>query len=299
MSMPEEDLSTLIRQVRQRLESLRRAGIAQIRQPAKSARAADRTAALRPAESGTGPVSEPEPRRRPAAAPSLPPPHPDRVSSGPGSLFGEHGLGGALIPPAERAGQLEALAAQVAVCAHCPHLASTRTQTVFGEGNPNARLMFVGEAPGFDEDRTGRPFVGRAGALLTDIITKGMGLARSEVYIANVLKSRPPNNRTPLPDEVAHCLPYLERQIEIVRPEYLCLLGKTAATALLKTTLAMGMLRSRWHMYRGIPTIVTYHPSYLLRNPPAKRDVWEDLQMLMAAMGITPPARRGGENGPP
>ena len=127
--------------------------------------------------------------------------------------------------------------------------------------------MFVGEAPGADEDRTGRPFVGRAGALLTDMITKGMGLTREEVYIANILKSRPPENRTPLPDEVANCLPYLERQIAIIRPEFLCLLGKTAASALLETALPLGRLRGKWHRYRGIPTIVTYHPSALLRNP--------------------------------
>ncbi len=152
--------------------------------------------------------------------------------------------------------------------------------------------MFIGEAPGADEDRTGRPFIGRAGALLTDMITKGMGLTREEVYIANVLKSRPPDNRTPLPDEVANCLPYLERQVEIVRPEFLCLLGKTAASALLETALPLGRLRGKWHRYRKIPTIVTYHPSALLRNPAWKRDTWEDLQTLMNAMGLKPPDRK-------
>ena len=117
--------------------------------------------------------------------------------------------------------------------------------------------MFIGEAPGADEDRTGRPFVGRAGVLLTDMITKGMGLDRDDVYIANVLKSRPPENRDPLPDEVAHCLPYLERQIAIIRPEFLCLLGKLAASTLLETALPMGRLRGNWHRYRGIPAVVT------------------------------------------
>jgi DNA polymerase len=196
------------------------------------------------------------------------------------------------VDPAERPALLAALEAEVAVCQRCPHLAQARTQTVFGTGSPTARLMFVGEAPGAEEDRTGQPFVGRAGQLLTDMITKGMGLTRPEVYIANILKSRPPDNRTPLPDEVAHCLPYLERQIAIIRPEYLCLLGATAAQALLETSLSVGRLRARWHRYRGIPTVVTYHPSYLLRNPPAKKEVWEDLQMLMQAMGLTPPGRR-------
>ena len=152
--------------------------------------------------------------------------------------------------------------------------------------------MFIGEAPGADEDETGRPFVGRAGSLLTDMITKGMGLDRSEVYIANVVKSRPPANRNPNPDEIANCLPYLEQQIATIRPEFLCLLGKVAASALLETALPLGRLRGKWHRYRSIPTIVTYHPAGLLRNPAWKKDTWEDLQILMQAMGIKPPDRR-------
>src|SRR5437763_10812753 len=123
------------------------------------------------------------------------------------------------------------------------------------------------------------------------MITYVMGLSRDEVNIANILKSRPPENRTPLPDEIAHCLPYLERQIAIIRPEFLCLLGRVAAQTLLSTALSMGRLRGKWHRYRGILTIVTYHPSYLLRNPAAKKDAWDDLRMLMKQMGITPPGR--------
>lgn len=195
------------------------------------------------------------------------------------------------MPPAERPAQLAALAAEVSVCQRCPHLAASRTQTVFGTGSPTARLMFIGEAPGADEDRTGEPFVGRAGMLLTDMITKGMGLQRSEVYIANILKSRPPENRDPTPEEVAHCLPYLERQIEIVRPEFLCLLGRIAAQSLLETALSLGRLRGKWHRCRGVLTLVTYHPSYLLRNPAAKKDAWDDLQMLMKQMGLNLPTR--------
>ena len=198
------------------------------------------------------------------------------------------------VPVAERPAQLLSLAEEVAGCERCPHLAAARTRTVFGEGSATARLMFVGEAPGADEDRTGRPFVGRAGVLLTDMITKGMGLDRADVYIANILKSRPPENRDPLPEEIAHCLPFLERQIAIIRPEFLCLLGKVAASTLLETALPMGRLRGKWHRYRGIPAVVTYHPSYLLRNPAAKKDAWGDLQMLMQAMGLKPPARREG-----
>jgi DNA polymerase len=130
--------------------------------------------------------------------------------------------------------------------------------------------------------------------LLTDMITKGMGLSREDVYIANILKSRPPENRTPEPPEIANCLPYLERQIEIIRPEFLCLLGKVAASTLLDSSLSIARLRGRWYKYRGIPAIVTYHPSYLLRTPADKKKAWDDLQMLMKAMGIAPPERRKG-----
>ena len=174
----------------------------------------------------------------------------------------------------------------MAVCRRCPHLAETRTQTVFGTGKPDTRLMFIGEAPGADEDRTGEPFVGRAGQLLTDMITKGMGLTRDQVYIANVLKCRPPENRTPTIEEANNCFSYLEQQIAIIRPEFLCLLGRVAVQAVLNTTQAMGKMRGKWHRYRGIPTLATYHPSYLLRTPSAKKDAWEDLQMLMKEMGL-------------
>lgn len=208
------------------------------------------------------------------------------------SLFGEAKFDEAAISPDERGDALERLRAEVAGCLRCPALVATRTQTVFGVGNPNARLMFIGEAPGADEDRQGEPFVGRAGHLLTDMITKGMGLKREDVYIANILKSRPPENRNPLPEEIANCLPYLERQIAIIRPEFLCLLGKVPASTLLDTAMPMGKLRGKWHRYRGIPTIATWHPAYLLRKPEAKKDTWQDLQMLMKAMGLSIPHRQ-------
>ncbi len=150
--------------------------------------------------------------------------------------------------------------------------------------------MFIGEAPGADEDRKGEPFVGRAGQLLTDMITKGMGLARQDVYIANILKCRPPENRTPTLEESNNCSPYLEEQIAIIRPEFICLLGKVAVQGILNTNLPMGKVRGKWHRYRGIATIATYHPSYLLRMPAAKKDAWEDLQMLMKEMGIARPS---------
>lgn len=152
--------------------------------------------------------------------------------------------------------------------------------------------MFIGEAPGADEDRKGEPFVGKAGQLLTDMITKGMGLKREDVYIANILKCRPPENRTPDTEEMGRCLPYLEKQIEIIRPEFLCLLGKTAVTALMQTVMPMNRLRGKWHRYRGIPTVATWHPAYLLRTPTAKKEAWDDLQLLMYAMGLKVPDRK-------
>ncbi len=213
-----------------------------------------------------------------------------------GSLFEESGFDTPPVPAEERPAVLAAAAAEVARCTRCPHLAATRTQTVFGCGTPTARLMFIGEAPGADEDRLGQPFVGRAGQLLTDMITKGMGLRREDVYIANILKCRPPDNRTPTPEEAANCSGYLEHQIAVIRPEFLCLLGKTAAMGVLRVdpSASMGRLRGRWHRHRGIRTLVTYHPSYLLRNPAAKKDAWEDLQLLMKEMGLQMPGRRRG-----
>lgn len=205
------------------------------------------------------------------------------------ALYDSAALDAPAVPPEERPARLEVIAAEVASCRDCSVLAGYRTQTVFGSGSPTARLMFVGEAPGADEDRMGVPFIGRAGTLLTEMITKGMGLSRDEVYIANAIKCRPPENRTPEPAEVKSCRRFLERQIEIIRPEFLCLLGKVAVTSLLETALPMHTLRQKWHNYKGIRTIVTYHPSYLLRNPPSKRDAWEDLKMLMRAMGLAAP----------
>ena len=173
-------------------------------------------------------------------------------------------------------GGLNELERVVSVCPNCP-LAQTRTQTVFGSGNPQAKLVFVGEAPGRDEDLQGKPFVGRAGQLLTDIIEKGMKLKRADVYICNVLKCRPPENRNPLPLEVEMCEPYLIRQLELIRPRVICALGAYAAQTLLKTTEPIGRLRGRWHFYHGIPLRATYHPAYLLRSPADKRKTWMDV----------------------
>jgi uracil-DNA glycosylase len=183
-----------------------------------------------------------------------------------------------------REAALAAVAREVAVCTRCDELAATRTQTVFGVGNPNARLVFCGEAPGADEDRVGEPFVGRAGQLLTDIIVKGMKMRRADVYILNILRCRPPGNRNPLPVEAANCREYLDCQLAIIQPEFICCLGAVAAQNLLGTDISIGKLRGRIHDLHGIKVVCTYHPAYVLRNPAAKKFVWEDIKMLMAEM---------------
>ena len=191
---------------------------------------------------------------------------------------------------AERQHLLDELNAQVRPCLLCRELVSGRKQTVFGVGNPQPRVAFFGEAPGADEDRLGEPFVGRAGQLLTKII-EACGWQRSDVYIANVLKCRPPDNRNPLPPEINNCRPFFERQFEILRPEYIVCVGTVPAQALLETTESVGKLRGRMHRYRDSRVLVTYHPSYLLRNPSAKKYVWEDMQFLLKEMGLPIPKR--------
>jgi DNA polymerase len=256
---PEE----LARLGRQHLDSLRAAGVDWL--PAAPAR---------PAE---------------AAATS---PDPGRAAGAPLSLFANldnpaTGDPSAAGPPAEqRRQELVVLAKRVAACVRCAELAATRTQTVFGVGPLDPELCFVGEAPGADEDAQGEPFVGAAGQLLNRIIA-ACGFKREEVYICNIIKCRPPGNRTPLPNEAANCREYLERQLELVRPRFLCALGSCAAHNLLNTTQPIGKLRRRFHDYRGIPVLCTYHPAYLLphRSPEKKKDVWEDMKMLLARMG--------------
>jgi uracil-DNA glycosylase family 4 len=183
---------------------------------------------------------------------------------------------------------LTAVRERVRSCTKCAHLASSRTQTVFGVGNPNAEIMFIGEAPGADEDQQGEPFVGRAGQLLTKII-KAMGFAREDVYIANILKCRPDmpagsfGNRAPTPSEMQTCRPYLLEQIDIIQPKVLVALGAVAVEGLLGSRGAMRELRGRWHSYNGTPLMITYHPAYLLRNqsPSEKRKVWEDMLQVL------------------
>jgi DNA polymerase len=185
---------------------------------------------------------------------------------------------------ASRAAMLQVLQRDVAGCTRCGELARTRTQTVFGVGNPRARLCFLGEAPGADEDRLGEPFVGRAGQLLNKIL-EACHLRREDVYILNVLKCRPPGNRNPAPDEAENCRPYLDRQLELIQPEFICCLGAVAAQNLLRTTESIGRMRGKVLSYGGIHVVCTYHPAYLLRNPSAKKYAWDDIKLLMREMG--------------
>lgn len=244
------------RAIRQQLQSWRAAGIEWL--PAARAAVLTREAAKEP--------RQPQPLA-PASPAAQPAPTPDSTLEA-------------------RRLELRVLAQEVAKCTRCPELAATRTQTVFADGDIGIELCFVGEAPGADEDAQGKPFVGAAGQLLNRILA-ACGLKREEVYICNTLKCRPPGNRTPLVDEVANCHGYLDRQLELVRPSFICTLGGSAAQAVLETTAPLGKLRGRFHDYRGIPVLCTYHPAYLLphRHPEKKREVWEDMKLLMDRMG--------------
>lgn len=262
------------RMVLQRLESLHRAGLQQLPR-------SYRAVGLRPAPgsiSNVAPVASAQPLLSTDVMPGKtspsrpPPPAPSpSLSSDPQSF-------------------LDNLNATVRGCTLCRELACTRKQTVFGVGNPRPRVVFFGEAPGADEDRLGEPFVGRAGQLLTKII-EACGWQRSDVYIMNVLKCRPPENRNPTPAETENCRQYFERQFEILCPEYIVCAGTVPAQALLQTTDAVGKLRGRFHRYKDATVLVTYHPSYLLRNPSAKKYVWDDMQMLLKEMGLPIPGK--------
>ena len=204
-------------------------------------------------------------------------------------------------PRASGGDRLEALRLAALACVRCPHLVRTRTQVVFGVGNPAAELMFVGEAPGADEDAKGEPFVGRAGQLLTKII-EAMGFSREEIYIGNVLKCRPDmppgvsGNRKPRGEEMETCLPWLEQQIALIKPKVLVALGATALEGLLGETGAVGKTRGRWFDFRGIPVMATYHPAYLLRNQSLteKRKVWEDMLQVLERLGRPITAKQRG-----
>ncbi|MGC3966637.1 MAG: uracil-DNA glycosylase [Pirellulales bacterium] len=273
---------------RQRLESLQRAGVSSL----KKGRAAKSTKA---AASPAAEISSPAPSR---AAPAA------TVEQGPASRSGvgsaspanagmpvidfKTPLGGGAPPlstRAEREAALDVIRHKVSACPRCPELCSTRKQTVFGVGDPTTKLCILGEVPGADEDAQGEPFVGRAGQLLTKII-EACTLRREDVYILNVLKCRPPNNRPPTPEESANCREYLDGQLDVIRPQFICCLGATAAKQLLGIDIPISKLRGKFQNYRGVRVMCTYHPAYLLRNPAAKREVWDDMKSLMREMGI-------------
>lgn len=241
------------RALRQRLESLADAGVT----------AVPSAAAAR--------------RRRPRAAAAERPPA--------AGADAETASARSTVAAGDAAAALAIVRTEVESCTRCGELAAARNRTVFGTGRADARLCFFGEAPGADEDASGEPFVGRAGQLLTKII-EACHLTRDDVYILNVLKCRPPGNRTPQPDEVANCRGFFERQFAIIRPEFICCLGTSAAQALLQTSEPIGKLRGRWFTHGDAQVLCTYHPSYLLRNPAAKRDVWDDMKRLMGRMGV-------------
>jgi DNA polymerase len=258
----------------QHLESWRRAGVTHLprggyQEGEASPAVEQRTHPAAPL-AATAPPGEGEPAVRPApAAPRTEP---------------------SAIPAAERRAKLAAVAQRVAACRRCDELCGTRTQTVFGVGDPQARVMFIGEAPGADEDARGEPFVGKAGQLLNKIIA-ACGWRREDVYICNILKCRPPGNRNPTQDEADHCREFLDGQIEIVDPDYIVCWGSVAATNLLGVKNPIGRMRGRTFAHGRARVVCTYHPSYLLRNPAAKKDVWNDMQFLLREMGVEPPAR--------
>ena len=190
-------------------------------------------------------------------------------------------------PAADNAAEMKRAEADAKACTKCAELSSCRHSVVFGVGNVQAELMFIGEAPGADEDAQGEPFVGRAGQLLTKII-EAMGYTRDKVYITNIIKCRPPQNRTPLPDEVTNCLPYVLQQIELIQPKVIVALGATALRALLDVQLGITKMRGHWYTFREIPIMPTFHPAYLLRNPAAKREVWDDMKAVLDKLGRKP-----------
>ncbi len=242
----------------------------------------------------------PAPRSAPApAAASRKPAPPSRPSAPPGRTIPRPATASSA-PVRDEAtpwASLEQIAQAVSTCTKCP-LHTTRTHTVPGEGAAKARLMFIGEAPGADEDRLGRPFVGAAGQLLDKMI-RAMGFGREQVFIANILKCRPPGNRDPQEHEVAACSPYLRAQIALIGPAAICSLGRHASNALLERNGSLGALRGRFFEYRGIPLMPTFHPSYLLRTPADKGAAWRDLQQVMRLLGLPLPAHSPSEENNP
>jgi DNA polymerase len=297
-----DDNSAILEAAIQHLEDLRRLGVRYLAldpslQPAEVGPLAAPENAAKPIEVGEPNPAEPRPDRAATAIP-LPttmPPSRSSAAAAPAAcdLFDSTAKPSAL-DPAAKVAAMDELRQRVLPCQKCPHLAAARKTVVFGVGDPNASLLFVGEAPGADEDEQGEPFVGKAGQLLTRII-RTMGLAREAVYIANILKCRPDTpgqsagNRKPTLDEMRTCQPYLLEQIDIIQPKVIVALGATAIEGLLGKTEGITRLRGQWRSFRGIPLMPTYHPAYLLRNQALseKRKVWEDMLKVMERLGLS------------
>ena len=269
------DRATFLASLRDYVEQLREEGMAGLPATERTPRTPSKVAVPRRAAPPAAPVVRPSTLVAPGVE-SAP-------LAAPAELF-------YLYPGLERPSDLAELREFIGDCQRCK-LAPRRTNLVFGVGDPHAELMFVGEAPGADEDARGEPFVGRAGQLLTDIIERGMAMTRAQVYICNVIKCRPPENRNPEPDEVAACEPFLFRQIDLVRPKVIVGLGTHAVQALLKVKTPISKLRGNWQSVRGVRMMPTFHPAYLLRNPADKRLVWADIQQVIAALGRAIPKR--------
>ncbi len=252
--------------------------------PQPSAEASARAATA--PRAGQGKAPEQPTREQLSRAPVSPSGRP-QTSPGESPQAPPSGAPGSPLPAdlAPRANTLEELRVSVAACQACG-LCETRQQTVFADGSGAARVLFVGEAPGVEEDASGLPFVGKAGQLLTDIITKGMQLRREDVYIANVLKCRPPENRDPEPSQKSLCTPWLERQIELIRPQVIIPLGEHASQHMLRCQDSMGRMRGRVHLVRGLQIVPTYDPAFLLRSPHMKKDCWADIKLAMGVLGL-------------
>lgn len=266
--------------IRQRLESLQRAGVEQLR------RVPNTDLVSPPVEPPAPNLSKPK-----QSTPEQPGPRQPKLeqpTARAADLQADSTADLPVLTLPQRQAQLSKLYEQVSAGDLYPELVQNRTQTVFGIGNPEARLCFFGETPGADEDQQGESFAGQAEQLLNKII-EACTLTRDDVYILNLLKCNPAENHNPNPEEAQHCHPFFERQLEIIQPDFICCLGSVAATMLLKTNEPIDKLRGRLHSWRDARVLATYHPAYLLRNPAAKRDVWNDMQLLMRAMGIQVP----------
>lgn len=274
-------MKTIAAQMREYLEYLKEEGVTHVPSGLKTPPPPRRRASAPAA-----------PAARPAVAPPPPPPQPRAVPApAPAPAPSAWEPPSAPIPSRAPEGQpdtLESLAAAIASCQGCP-LAPTRHNTVPGQGCLNPDIMFVGEGPGADEDAQGLAFVGRAGQLLTKMIT-AMGYTREQVFIGNIVKCRPPGNRTPTPQEMAWCMPYLKRQIAVIRPKLIVCLGSTAVKGLTGDMTGITRIRGTWREFEGIPVMLTFHPAYLLRNPAEKGKVWTDLKAVLARLGRKPPS---------